>query len=422
MPLNLPPGAGTGDMLASNNLSEVASQAQARQNIGAAATGALFADITAALNVWAVGDSLTAGAGGAGTTWPGHFATLTGYLVTNGGVGGETSTQIKTRYLADPSKQGYHAVFWAGRNNFTDAPQVRADIAAMIAAHGSNRYLVLSVLNQSTEPAGSGSHTQILALNASLSALYGPRYIDVRGYLINSALAAVGIPPTAQDLLDIAADVVPSSLRSDNIHLNASGYQAVGICVSNAFNAVIASDPNALTPSSLLAIFRAPPVIGGGVRAAGNFSTVAVGTASTFQSGVTLGVRSNFEVKEGLLYISNASGSVVGRMYLSGNGLGFQFDKGLFPDATNARDLGAASLRYKDVWLSGEIYSTAGLRLANTTGGVYFGNQAIKCGPGTPEGAVTAPSGSLWLRTDGGAGTTFYVKESGTGNTGWVAK
>jgi hypothetical protein len=43
-------------------------------------------------------------------------------------------------------------------------------------------------------------------------------------------------------------------------------------------------------------------------------------------------------------------------------------------------------------------------------------------GTGTPEGAVTAPVGTAYLRTDGGAGTTLYVKESGTGNTGWAAK
>lgn len=43
-------------------------------------------------------------------------------------------------------------------------------------------------------------------------------------------------------------------------------------------------------------------------------------------------------------------------------------------------------------------------------------------GAGTPEGKVTAPVGSTWRRTDGGAGTCFYVKESGTGATGWVAK
>ena len=43
-------------------------------------------------------------------------------------------------------------------------------------------------------------------------------------------------------------------------------------------------------------------------------------------------------------------------------------------------------------------------------------------GSGTPEAAVTAPVGAVYHRTDGGAGTSFYVKESGTGNTGWVAK
>lgn len=46
----------------------------------------------------------------------------------------------------------------------------------------------------------------------------------------------------------------------------------------------------------------------------------------------------------------------------------------------------------------------------------------IKTGTGTPEGAVTGTVGNLFLRTDGGATTTLYVKTSGTGNTGWTAK
>jgi hypothetical protein len=43
-------------------------------------------------------------------------------------------------------------------------------------------------------------------------------------------------------------------------------------------------------------------------------------------------------------------------------------------------------------------------------------------GAGSPEGVVTAGVGSTYQRSDGGAGTCFYVKESGSGNTGWVAK
>jgi hypothetical protein len=42
-------------------------------------------------------------------------------------------------------------------------------------------------------------------------------------------------------------------------------------------------------------------------------------------------------------------------------------------------------------------------------------------GTGSPEGAVTAPIGSKFSRTDGGVGSTLYYKSSGTGNTGWTA-
>lgn len=46
----------------------------------------------------------------------------------------------------------------------------------------------------------------------------------------------------------------------------------------------------------------------------------------------------------------------------------------------------------------------------------------IRAGAGSPEGVVTAVVGTLYHRTDGGANTSIYVKESGSGNTGWVAK
>lgn len=42
-------------------------------------------------------------------------------------------------------------------------------------------------------------------------------------------------------------------------------------------------------------------------------------------------------------------------------------------------------------------------------------------GIGSPEGQVTASTPAIYWRTNGGAGTMLYVKESGTGNTGWVA-
>ena len=43
-------------------------------------------------------------------------------------------------------------------------------------------------------------------------------------------------------------------------------------------------------------------------------------------------------------------------------------------------------------------------------------------GQGSPEGVVTAAVGSMYSRSDGSAGSSIYIKESGTGATGWTAK
>jgi hypothetical protein len=83
----------------------------------------------------------------------------------------------------------------------------------------------------------------------------------------------------------------------------------------------------------------------------------------------------------------------------------------LRPNANLGNDLGSTSRRFSTAW--GQA-----VNLGSTSGDGVL----IRSGAGTPEGAVTANVGSIFLRNDGGAGTTLYVKESGTGNTGWVAK
>lgn len=67
-----------------------------------------------------------------------------------------------------------------------------------------------------------------------------------------------------------------------------------------------------------------------------------------------------------------------------------------------------------------------GTQLRDNQGTVGHGNSAVGgdygtlTGTGTPEGAVTAGVGTLFRRTD--SATSLYVKQTGTGNTGWVAK
>lgn len=86
----------------------------------------------------------------------------------------------------------------------------------------------------------------------------------------------------------------------------------------------------------------------------------------------------------------------------------FNITDGSFnPDANNSQNCGSTGSRWQNV----KAYKF------NVDGEVIWTS-----GSGTPEGVVTAPVGSLFSRTDGGSGTSLYVKESGTGSTGWVAK
>lgn len=62
--------------------------------------------------------------------------------------------------------------------------------------------------------------------------------------------------------------------------------------------------------------------------------------------------------------------------------------------------------------------------IAGTFDGTVVGtNPGWTVAAGSPEGVVAAPLGTQYRRTDGGPGTTLYVKESGAAtSTGWAAK
>lgn len=128
-----------------------------------------------------------------------------------------------------PSVAWDRQIIWVGRNDAAPRIDTVPDRVARIIRCGRvGKSLVLGVTNSAWEVAGSSAHGDILDVNRALSAAHGDRFIDIRGYLIDRGLADVGITPTATDLSDIAADVIPESLRSDGTHLNSAGYSAVG--------------------------------------------------------------------------------------------------------------------------------------------------------------------------------------------------
>ena len=156
-----------------------------------------------------------------------------GREVFDGGVEGETSTQIANRQVLDTAHDDWVAVFWYGGNNQTQPDTIKADLARSIAslAPGNTRFVVVSVTNQAGEARGSANHQRILELNADLAAQYPLNFLDVRSHLV-----ALRNPGRPQDVADAADDVIPS-LRADGVHLNHAGAQAA----ASALLAFIAS-------------------------------------------------------------------------------------------------------------------------------------------------------------------------------------
>lgn len=161
------------------------------------------------------GDSLTHGGGR--DSFANTLALDMGWEVFDGGVPGETSTQVLARFVADTSHREDVQIFWMGRNNFGNPEDVKADIASAIHMLHHNRFLVLSILNadRPEERYGTSSYQVITNLNAQLESIYPDNFVDVRKVLVG------------------AGDIVPDSLRLDTLHLNAEGNRTVAGVVAH---------------------------------------------------------------------------------------------------------------------------------------------------------------------------------------------
>ena len=264
------------------------------------------------------GDSLTAGAGGNGTTYPGVCAAELGKTHINCGVGGETANTISARQggnnviipagaingtynngeLLDmfgaevsPLRQGngsfsgnmlfikgilcslsisqtsatsddavytisgytggtsnvpllgkfigaeYDAhvvVIFVGQNgswyeNTNNLENRIAIIDSMIAHVPHKRYVIVGLTSGTSSRATE---------EETLTKKYGSKYMASRALLVAQGLTIAGVAPTTQDTTDIANGTVPTSLRSDEVHLNANGYMALGKLVADKIRAL----------------------------------------------------------------------------------------------------------------------------------------------------------------------------------------
>lgn len=269
-------------------------------------------------------------------------------LVYNYGVGGETSSQVLTRILADTN----HAVacietFWMGRNNYNATNQVFQDISNAVASITSpKRYLVFSILNgdYASEYVGGANYQVITNLNGMLADRYGTNYLDIRTNVI-----AHYNPAIPQDVIDHANDVPPSSLRLDNIHLNALGNAVASTQIVARLTSLY---PGYVVPArdDLISFLASPPSIGVTNAAPGTFSALN-------STGIV-------SVLGGQIHLRKADGTGSQVLQPSGDGNSAQFSgTSVFGYPSNSVSLGLSSYPWSD------LYS----QLAHITGSSTFG-------------------------------------------------
>jgi hypothetical protein len=148
--------------------------------------------------------------------------------------------------------------------------------------------------------------------------------------------------------------------------------------------------------------------------------TIAAGGAMTAGGALTC---SQVTVGAGA-YLFHGGLAAIG---CSGSGRHILFDAGgTFYDRLQIGGTSASFPAIKRVGTDLQIVLASTTAAAGVAAGdadlTFIEDRYRRKGAGSPEGVVTAPIGAVYHRTDGGLMSSFYVKESGTGNTGWVGK
>tara|TARA_R100000951_G_C2648026_1_gene183295 strand:+ start:2373 stop:3275 length:903 start_codon:yes stop_codon:yes gene_type:complete len=243
----------------------------------------------------------------------------------------------------------------------------------------------------------------------------------VEGATSGSRAAILTLTDTSTALTGAATVVCPANSKIF-VMQNSCGQAATlktpsgtGISVANGGTALLVCDgTNVVIPSATL-----ENVLDAGNSTSGKDIVVSAGDDITFSDSSI----AYFGAGSDLKIYHNGSNS-----YIDEVGTGSLYIRGV--DIQMGTPFGAANF-VMDVAGAIDLKHGSGATAVSTSAtgidlpagkAIKVGTPSIYSGSGTPESSQTAVVGSLYMRSDGGESTSLYVKESGSGNTGWVAK
>lgn len=141
---------------------------------------------------------------------------VTTYTVTNY-TGGDLTVPTPI-YWGTAENTGEITCIWAGQNGPSDY-MVNAELLQHIADTTNGKYVILGL--------SSGTASSRASQEQYYLKLFGNKFFNTREMLSQHGMTILGLTPTETDEAEIADGTVPTSLRSDNVHLNANGYKAL---------------------------------------------------------------------------------------------------------------------------------------------------------------------------------------------------
>ena len=144
------------------------------------------------------------------TTDPNAKYTITGY---NDKLIAETPVKFSGCDIT-----GKITVIFVGQNG-PDLPERLSIIDSMVSKI-NDKYIVMGL--------STGSATSRSDEESQMLSKYGVHYFNTRNMLSKYGMTIINLTPTTSDVNEMSKGEVPSSLRSDSVHLNANGYTALG--------------------------------------------------------------------------------------------------------------------------------------------------------------------------------------------------
>ena len=109
-------------------------------------------------------------------------------------------------------------VIFVGQNG--PSLKERLEIIDSMISKINNKYIIMGL--------SSGSSASRADEESQMLSKYGVHYFNTRHMLSKYGMNIMNLTPTSSDTIEMNKGEVPSSLRSDSVHLNANGYTALG--------------------------------------------------------------------------------------------------------------------------------------------------------------------------------------------------